>query len=223
MPGAPGSFEASGEARFIRDLAASTTDFACVDVGANLGGYARLVHDCFGARSKIWCFEPAPETYRQLVENTAGLANVRCYDVALSDANAESVLYLDHRGTQFSSLTPMAGTKPQAVRTARLDDVAEREGIHRIDLLKIDVEGHEMAVLRGASRLLASGAIARVQFEYGENNALLGTRIRDFYDLFGDRFSMFRIVRDGLWPLGDYRQSLEISTSATNYVAIARD
>ena len=49
-----------------------------------------------------------------------------------------------------------------------------------------------------------------------------GARLRDFYELLGERYELHRIVRDGLWPLGAYRASLEIAASATNYVALRR-
>jgi hypothetical protein len=58
-----------------------------------------------------------------------------------------------------------------------------REDITQVDLLKIDTEGHEFDVLLGASGMVRTGAIAAVQFEFGET--LLGTRyhFKDFWDL----------------------------------------
>jgi FkbM family methyltransferase len=220
--GATRSFEASGEASFVRTLAGGEAKLVCFDVGANVGGYARLVCDSFGDRCDVWCFEPSPSTFAELAASMAKLPNVRCFELALSAGEGRLPFYVDARGSQFSSLTDRPGTTMRVIQTARLDDIAEKHAITRINLLKIDVEGHELAVLAGAPRLLAAGAIDRIQFEYGENNMALGTRMRDFYELLGERYELYRLVRDGMWPLGRYRTALEIAASATNYVAVAR-
>ena len=218
--GATRSFEASGEAGFVESLSVRGDRFTCIDVGANIGDYAKLVLGHLGERCDLWCFEPAPATYQDLVANMGTKA--RCFELALSDTETRTMLYVDARGSVFSSLTAQPGTTPHAVQTMRLDDFAAQHRIEHIDLLKIDVEGHELAVLRGAKRLIEESAIDRIQFEYGENNSAVGARLQHFYELLGERYEIHRIVRDGLWPLGAYRASLEISASATNYVAIAR-
>jgi hypothetical protein len=66
----------------------------------------------------------------------------------------------------------------------RGDEYAKDQGIERIDLLKIDVEGAEHLVLEGLDALLASGNIDVIQFEYGMVNIITHFLLRDFYQFF---------------------------------------
>ncbi len=61
-----------------------------------------------------------------------------------------------------------------------VDDVARKHGIDPIELFEIDVEGHELAVLKGASQLLAANAIRCVHFEFNEMNVISRVFLRDF-------------------------------------------
>lgn len=107
------------------------------------------------------------------------------------------------------------------VSLTTLDNFSERQKIERIDFLKIDVEGAELAVLRGARRLLAERRIRFIQFEFGYPAIDSATHMRSFYDALPD-FDMYRVVPRGLIALGPHRTSLENFVSTTNYLAVGR-
>lgn len=127
-----------------------------VDVGSFYGYYAMLASRYVGDGQVIGV-EPYPDSFRVLKKNTAGLANVKVVDMALSDRNGLAKLYIDRFHPSAHSIT-LSGSKRSLgyimVRSRTLDSLLEDLRIEKIDLLKVDVEGAEAMVLRGAERTL---------------------------------------------------------------------
>jgi FkbM family methyltransferase len=129
-----------------------------VDVGANLGEYTLIAARRVGPAGRVFAFEPHPGNNRLLTRSieTNGLANVDVFPFALSDARGQAFLDVSsgsHSG--LARLTDSDGSGGNvAVACETLDTVRDRERIPRVALLKIDVEGFEPAVLRGAERTL---------------------------------------------------------------------
>jgi FkbM family methyltransferase len=147
------------------------------DVGANLGYMTSLGAARVGPGGKVLAFEPHPRAYELLERNVArwrdieAAGPVELHQVALSDAPGEGELFsggTDEFDLAVASLgddrhPPMgAGTEGISVPLAPLDQI---EGADRIGVMKVDVEGHEPGVLRGAEGLLESGAIRDIVFE----------------------------------------------------------
>jgi hypothetical protein len=87
--------------------------------------------------------------------------------------------------------------------------------------MKLDVEGHELAVFEGAAALLQQDAISVVQFEFGGCNIHSRTYFQDFFDLLAPRFDLFRVLPYTLYPISHYRETDEVFVT-TNYVAFSR-
>jgi FkbM family methyltransferase len=146
------------------------------DVGANLGYMTSIAAARVGAAGKVHAFEPNPRAYELLERNaerwreTKSAGAVEVHRVALSDAAGEGTLVsggTDEFDMAVASLSderaaPRAVAATTAVPLARLDEIP---GIETLGLIKIDVEGHEAEVLRGAAGLLSSGAIRDIVFE----------------------------------------------------------
>lgn len=132
-----------------------------VDVGANVGNWAMGLSKAVGRGGKVIALEPNPTVYRELKQSTWG-SNVSAHLLAASDESDDGVLEipLDRRGAeqgQLASLEPRASavsTKRIPVRRARLDDLL-RGSVLPVSLIKVDVEGHELAVLDGAQKVMA--------------------------------------------------------------------
>jgi len=90
-----------------------------------------------------------------------------------------------------------------------LDDIAAKEGVEYIDFLKIDTEGHELAVLSGASRLLREHRIGYIQFEFNALHVYSRAFFRDFRNILSD-YELYRLLPKGLLPLGTSVTSTEI-------------
>jgi FkbM family methyltransferase len=205
----------------------------CVfDVGANRGQYLSLIQPCLADRPvTVHCFEPAHETFRQLEKVATGMQNVVLNNCALGKEAGEAKLFYDRGGSGLASMTKRRLDHfdkkmnfSETINVDTIDDYCIRADVHRIDLLKIDVEGHELQVLNGARCMLSKSAIGIVTFEFGGCNIDTHTYVQDFYYFFKDHgMSMARITPSGyLARIDSYREVLE-QFGTTNFLCIPED
>lgn len=132
-----------------------------VDGGASCGIYTIAAAKLVGSTGRVFSFEPAVDTFSVLRKNIDlnRLENVRAYRAALSDTDGAAVLYHNMDGPNGFSLgcPRMLGLelKQEEVATRTLGRLAQEEGVQRIGLIKLDVEGAEELALRGAGQLIA--------------------------------------------------------------------
>jgi FkbM family methyltransferase len=169
-----------------------------VDVGACYGIYTLVAAKLVGAKGRVIAFEPATRSYAVLQENIKlnGLANVRPYRVALSDRIGVSSLY-HHPDPGSNSLGVRQGIlgAPEEVETNTLDSVFGSGPPERVDVMKLDVEGAEALVFRGA-RVILTTAHPAIIFEVNPEAATaLGLPPRGAWDIL-DRmgYGFFRIL-----------------------------
>jgi len=197
----------SGEAALLVRLREQHPDVKVIlDVGANVGGWSRDASRAW-PDARIYAFEPSVDTFRLLEETVRDLP-VTTVRAALSDESGEALLHAVSGEPGLSSLHRrdlaahnLAMTATESVTLMRLDDYAADQGIHHIDLLKIDAEGHELAVLRGAVGLIEKGAIDMIQFEFGGTCIDSRVFLRDFVRFLEPEYDIFRLLVDGLEPL----------------------
>ncbi len=84
-----------------------------------------------------------------------------------------------------------------------IDGFLTQNSLNHVNLLKIDTEGHELAVLKGAVCALRDGHIDVIHFEFNEMNVASRVFFRDFVELLED-YDLYRLVRDGLIPIREY-------------------
>lgn len=182
-----------------------------VDVGANTGRYTAMLAT---AAHEVIAFEPDAELAAYI--SKARYRNVIVYQAALSSECTERDLFVPfHDGKAAIALASLepdvdAQTEKRRVRTTTLDTLAERD----IGFVKIDVEGHEMSVLRGARKLIERqkpfflveaedrhklGAVAAVREFFAELGYVgffvLGTRTYDISELTADMVEASELTR----------------------------
>lgn len=175
------------------------------DVGANEGEYTAVVSSVCPA-ARIFAFEPNPPTYSRLAARWAG-SGVRCFQTALGRAEGELGLW-DYEGAPTGSshatfhpavVARVSGERLQkrVVPVQTIDGIAVREQVSRIDLLKMDVEGHELACLEGAARMIAERRVAAVQFEFNSMHLEARANMYDFAERLPG-YILYRILPHGL-------------------------
>lgn len=216
------TLEASGEGGLLELLAPQVGYF--VDVGANVGEWtlalARLRPGLKGV-----AFEPNPETARRLRENLAagGLSSCEVIEAAAGAAEGRAGFFAETAFGETSSFYAAAlRTDAERIEVAvkSLDDVLSARGVAQVDLLKIDAEGHDFAVLQGAQAYLAARRIAVVQFEYNTSWADAGSTLtRAIGTLRENGYQVALLNRDGLFNF-DLRLFGEVF-KYSNFVAYA--
>lgn len=143
------------------------------DVGANEGQFAGAVVGAFPT-AEVWSFEPVPETFSRLRTGVAAACRrVKPFCLGLGERDETRTINLYPHSTMNSfadkpafedAFSPPVGRAEIAVRS--LDSFAKEYPVTAIDLLKIDTEGYDLAVLRGAVGLLAAGAVRFLTTEF---------------------------------------------------------
>jgi len=221
----------SGEAAAFRVLRAKAEPPYCIfDVGSNQGQFLRLALERVGTNDvSIHAFEPGRETFRLLAQSVGGDARVHVNNVALGREKGSAVLHYDQAGSGLASLTKrrlehhrIDFSQSETVEVDTIDGYCSAHAIGRIHLLKLDIEGHELDALAGATKMFAAGAVDIVTFEFGGCNIDTRTFFRDYWYFFRDAgFRLFRIAPSGyLAPVDEYREVMEQFTT-TNFIAIS--
>lgn len=194
-----------------------------VDVGANIGYMASILSCKVGNNGKVYAFEAHPEIFDELRFNSDywlekhNISNIEINHVAISDSSGEVQLFVPsdfqtNRGLA-SVQTGGVGFKSITVSAITLDDKFANQ---EIGVLKLDVEGHELNVLKGARRLLQDKKIRDCVFE--EHDAY-PTDTTNFLEEMG--YTIFRVHRQllGLSLLSPDSIIPKISWLPTSFLA----
>lgn len=180
------------------------------DVGANHGSYTNVLRRLSPA-ARVHAFEPHPKTFATLQQRAAGPL-VTLVNMAVSDRSGTMQLYdfADADGSTQASLAQAAvgmfdsHTVSHTVETTTIDAYMAQAGIDAIDFLKIDTEGFDINVLRGAKAALGRGAIKAIQFEFIPADIAMRVAMRDFFEVLHG-YKLFRLCLNGdLMPLRRY-------------------
>lgn len=148
----------------------------CVfDVGANVGVTSLTMLANF-PYARVYSFEPHPDTFKKLAEGLKG-RRAQAFNIALGNKSGEAELFT-YDMDEINSLTPTATFavrfgktgKPISVRVSTVDEFCLSHGIDAIDVLKVDTEGCDLEVLKGAEGKLKS---QKIRFVFTEFNDIL--------------------------------------------------
>lgn len=198
----------SGESYFINKLVSRSNDEGVIiDVGANQGDYSLMCsRACPGTR--IYSFEPHPKTYGSLKKNLAG-KNFSCINKALGAECGVLKLfdYRDNDGSSHASLYSDVIEKIHCsdivyhdVDIITIDSFIEEYRISKIRLLKIDAEGHELEILKGATIAINNRMIMTIHFEFNEMNVVSRSFFKDFIELLPE-YDFYRLLPSGMISL----------------------
>jgi FkbM family methyltransferase len=147
-----------------------------IDIGANIGYFAVLMSNLIGPEKRVFAFEPQARIVERLRRNIAlnPPCNVEVFPMALSDRAGTVIFNVPPIGKEsYGSIHANGRFDVMAtveVQTERLDDVMSKLGNPEIGLIKMDAEGAELPILRGAEKLLTSPRRPALIFEANEDN-----------------------------------------------------
>ena len=145
------------------------------DVGANTGQTLKTLM-AHAPDAEIYCFEPAATTFRHLESKFGGRKNVHLFNLALGAEDGRLALQLGEDSELNTLVSRGAGGAPESTQMTEVttvDAVVAAHGISHVDLLKLDVQGWELEVMKGAADLIANHNLifvfAEVAFRSDQN------------------------------------------------------
>jgi FkbM family methyltransferase len=141
-----------------------------VDVGANIGTYTVRASQAVGREGRVVAIEAHPFTFRFLQRTIAmnGFTNITTLNIAAGDNRQNVCMKYERLNPGETHVSPEGSTE---VVMQPLDECLAELGIAAINYLKIDVEGYELYVLRGARRIIEASGDIVVQTEQNESHA----------------------------------------------------
>jgi FkbM family methyltransferase len=209
--------EITAATAFIRDGA------TVFDVGANKGEWSRAIRERV-ANLRLYLFEPQKACAPFLEIDGAILTQA-----AVGETDGRAVLHSPGDTAGNASLHARKDTYFQhqsftssEVELVSIDSFMASHAIGSVDFMKMDIEGHELFALRGASRALAHGAIHAMSFEFGGGNINSRTFFRDYWDLLTEHgYEIFRVLPRGrTLRIAKYDEDLEYFRGVSNYLAV---
>jgi FkbM family methyltransferase len=187
------------------------------DVGANIGNWSRYISS-INQQARIHCFEPSLKTFATL-HGLTRIENIMLNRTAMGSKRGKAKLYVYeseqalntlHRRKGITGMDNSVSQQTEIVRVETIDNYCLKKRIEQIDFLKLDVEGHELEVLKGAMGLLRRQRIRWIQFEYGGCNIDSRTFLKDFFQLFSEqKYFLYKIYPTTIQFIANYSQQLE--------------
>lgn len=217
-------FSHESEVRMINNSLKSLKycDYVFIDIGANVGKYTQELRKRF-VKSKIIAFEPSEATFQALQLNLNKIEGVECVNLALSDHSGHDLLYSNEPLSGLASLTQrdlgrfgIDFDSSELVSVDTLDNFLDSFKYNGPFILKIDVEGQELKVLKGCKKTLARTAL--IQFEFGGTNLDSRVFYKDLYEFFAlTNFHLYRLKPNGAYLLTKYSELDELPLNSTYY------
>jgi FkbM family methyltransferase len=219
--------------RYVLDHVPRNECLVALDIGANRGEYTSALLAEAGSERlavdqlKIHAFEPVPSTADIFYLNLAEVPGHECvtlHRLAMSDniGKAQIAIYDIGAGTNTMHYTREGRTVQSIIEVplTTLTQFAAAQSITHIHLAKVDTEGNDSAVLRGATPLLAAGAIDILQFEYNHRWVYSRSFLKDVFEMIeGLPYQLARIDETRLTVFADWHPELE-RFFQSNYVLV---
>jgi FkbM family methyltransferase len=222
-----GSATIAQEVRMVSSLLGRKPRLA-VDIGGNIGDYSAELLRVF-PELELHIFEPATSNMHRLRSRFAAHKQVSLQQAALSDVAGRMTLFADRDGSGMASLAQrqlghlnIQFNPMEEVEVRRFEDYWKQALSARvIDIVKIDVEGYELMVLRGFGEAIRKVRV--LQFEFGGTNIDTKVFFRDLWCFFEEAgFDLYRITPLGVMRIEHYNERDELFIIA-NFIAVNRN
>ena len=219
-------FFTNGEARFATEQLRGRK--IAFDIGAAKGHWTAIA---LAADPKlvVHCFEPTSRRMQILRDRKFGERAI-LNNFALGDKPATANIFYNASGGSNSLYAQRYGNETYApedvenVRVSTIDDYCREHGIDHVDFIKMDIEGYEVAAIRGAERMLRAGHVDVIQFEYSYVFLDAGTSLMQLMKYVRDvnpAYEFHKIYPDGTRRVDIYEHTLD-NFKTQNWAIIRR-
>lgn len=193
-----GTYEAGTLYVLSKCLAEGNTYF---DIGSNIGLMALYASKYVGSNGKVLAFEPEPETFKILKSNIQlnQFSNIEPLEMALGSSKETATIYGSQTNLGAASLIPSEEliSHGSTVRIETLDTLLSERSIVSVQMMKIDVEGWELEVLKGGKTLLSRSDAPILCIECSRLHPLHNAKIEDLFTFVSEinAYQIFRLAR----------------------------
>jgi FkbM family methyltransferase len=204
-------------------------DFPVIfDVGTNIGDWSKKLLE-LQPNAKLFQFEPS-EICRDTIQKL-NLPNTHLVPCAIGSQEGTATFYsassidpVDCSASLYQRRDPRWGEgiyNTSTVKVTTIDSVILQYSIDFVDFVKMDIEGHELEGLKGASQAFDNNKIGALSFEFGASNLNSKTFFYEFWDFLTKKdFKIYRVTPGNkLLEINDYYGDLEHFRGSTNYIA----
>jgi FkbM family methyltransferase len=167
-----------------------------LDIGANIGFYAKLLSQFATGKGKVYCFEPDSQNFKYLQQNTKDIANIELFNKAVSDKTdvikvyKSKLLNVDHRTYPVNNYDSV-----EEITSVSIDELIKVQTIAKVNVIKIDIQGFELTAFGGMKHLLSSSTDLKIIAEYWPHGfKRAGTSAIAFYDFFNELGYSFYLI-----------------------------
>jgi FkbM family methyltransferase len=214
--------QVNGEHLLLNHLIFSCNTY--FDIGANKGEWtAYILENQKNIPPKLYLYEPGVAAYNISVERFKDVPNVEIFDKALSDSVGKLEFYEQANAGELSSAIKSWAygiATSIEVETTTVDSEITRLNINYIDYAKIDTEGFDLKILKGATNAIKHKKIGFIQFEYNRVWQMSGSSLLEAYEILEDcEYKIYLLKPDGLYTY-DVRKYGEFY-AFSNFLAVA--
>ena len=167
-----------------------------LDIGANIGFYTKILSELVGETGKVYAFEPDKTNFSHLKKNAGNLTNVEFINKAVSDKTGTITLYqsdllnVDHKTYETKDYTSKT-----EIESVAMDDIIPK---HRVDFIKIDIQGSELHALRGLKKIINHNKSIIILMEYDPQSLTgAGSKSEEFFRICDESgFTMFALFKN---------------------------
>ena len=224
----------------VLDLLPSREDLIVLDIGAHKGSWAAAILRSAPRQVKhIFCVDASPENYRELTRREDNLVLtmdeqrfVSVYPYAMSDEPGAITLHTNDDGSPLASVYQNvlrgwgsdgpALSQKFVIPADTVDNFVERQRLEHVHVLKVDTEGHELSVFKGAKRTLADKRVDVILFEFGVHQVQARNYFVDFFDFFAEHGYRMHTAEHGvLKAIPEYTWEFENLSRLHHMLAVA--
>jgi FkbM family methyltransferase len=195
-----------------------------LDVGANIGYYSVLMSNLVKDNGRVICFEPVAAYRDILLQNIAinGLNNCQVYDFGLSNHETELEISVGECSATLHWVNDQPPSKTVMIKLKILDNIISSLNLEKIDLIKVDIDGHEPAFLEGALATIEKYKPVIILEVSHEHYLDYGITAWEFYTFLKDKgffiysetdLVEFKTKREFLYKCGNFTHSANIIIS----------